>query len=181
MNFESTPIPGVKVITPHVNYDNRGHFFESYRDDLYQKNHFPKNFVQDNEVKSSKGVLRGLHYQLNRPQGKLVRVIFGAIIDVAVDIRIGSPTFGKSEMIELSDVNKKMLYIPEGFAHGYIVISEESVVVYKCTNYYDKNDEYGIKWNDSNLSLDWRCSKPIISNKDKNLPFLDEQKNLPQY
>ena len=181
MNFESTLIPDVKVIIPHVNYDNRGHFFESYRDDLFQKNHLPKNFVQENEVKSSKGVLRGLHYQLNKPQGKLVRVIFGEIIDVAVDIRIGSPTFGKSEMIELSDVNKKMLYIPEGFAHGYIVISEESVVFYKCTNFYDKNDEFGIKWNDSSLNLNWRCSKPIISNKDKALPLLNEQNNLPKY
>ena len=181
MNFESTSIPGVQIITPYVNYDDRGHFLESYRGDLFQKSHLPDNFVQDNEVKSSKGVLRGLHYQLNKPQGKLVRVIFGSIIDVAVDIRIGSPTFGKSEMIELSDVNKKMLYIPEGFAHGYIVISEESVVVYKCTNYYDKNDEFGIKWNDSSLNLNWRCSKPIISNKDKALPLLNGQNNLPKY
>ena len=181
MNIISTSIPGVTIITPHVNCDDRGHFLESYRGDLFEKNHLPNNFVQDNEVKSSKSVLRGLHYQLKRPQGKLVRVILGSIIDVAVDIRIGSPTFGKSEMIELSNINKKMLYIPEGFAHGYIVKSEQSIVVYKCTNYYDKNDEFGINWNDSSLSLDWRCSNPIISNKDKSLPFLDEQKNLPEY
>ena len=181
MNFKSTSIPGVTIITPYVNHDDRGYFLESYRSDLLKKNHLPNNFVQDNEVKSSKGVLRGLHYQLNRPQGKLVRAIYGTIIDVAVDIRIGSPTFGKSEMIELSDLNKKMLYIPEGFAHGYIVKSERSIVVYKCTNYYDKNDEFGIKWNDSSLNLNWRCSNPIISDKDKSLPFLDEQKNLPEY
>tara|TARA_E500000075_G_scaffold47768_1_gene43101 strand:+ start:672 stop:1217 length:546 start_codon:yes stop_codon:yes gene_type:complete len=181
MNFKSTSIPGVTIITPYANHDERGHFLESYRSDLFKKNHLSNNFVQDNEVKSSKGVLRGLHYQLNRPQGKLVRAIYGAIIDVAVDIRIGSPTFGKSEMIELSDLNKKMLYIPEGFAHGYIVKSERSIVVYKCTNYYDKNDEFGIKWNDSSLNLNWRCSDPIISDKDKSLPFLNEQKNLPEY
>ena len=181
MNFKSTSIPGVTIITPHTNHDERGHFLESYRSDLFNKNHLSNNFVQDNEVKSSKGVLRGLHYQLNRPQGKLVRAIFGTIIDVAVDIRIGSPTFGKSEMVELSDLNKKMLYIPEGFAHGYIVKSKRSLVVYKCTNYYDKDDEFGIKWNDSSLNLNWSCSNPIISNKDKSLPFLDEQKNLPEY
>ena len=181
MLIEDTAIKEVKILNPKIHMEERGCFFESFKSSINNDNHLPSTFVQDNEVWSGKGVLRGLHYQLNNPQGKLVRVIFGTIIDVAVDIRIGSPTFGKSEMIELSHINKKMLYIPEGFAHGYIVKSEQSIVVYKCTNYYDKNDEFGINWNDSNLNLNWKCSNPIISNKDKSLPFLDEQKNLPEY
>ena len=181
MIFQSMSIPEVKVITPYLNCDNRGHFLESYRDDLFQKNKLLKYFVQDNEVKSSKGVFRGLHYQLNKPQGKLVRTVLGSIVDIAVDIRIGSPTFGKSVKVELSDSNNKMLYVPEGFAHGYLVKSDVSIVVYKCTNYYDKNDEFGIRWNDSNLNLKLDFPSPIISDKDQKLPLLEEQNNLPSY
>ena len=181
MKFESTSISEIKIVCPNIYNDKRGYFFESFRSDLFLKNKLPVEFLQDNEVKSTKGVLRGLHYQLKKPQGKLVRVLVGAIIDVAVDIRVGSPTFGKSEMVELSDKNKKMLYIPEGFAHGYLVKSEQSTVVYKCTNLYDSNDEYGIKWNDETLNLDWNFSKPIISAKDASLPSLIKQKKLPIY
>ena len=138
---------------------------------IFSKYGLPTDFVQDNEVKSPRGVLRGLHYQLKNPQGKLVRVIVGSILDVAVDIRIGSPFFGKSEMVDLSSENNKMFYVPEGFAHGYIVTSKESVVIFKCTNVYDPDDEYGIKWNDEDLNIDWGLTKEEVqlSEKDENL------------
>mgnify|MGYP001407399643 CR=1 FL=1 len=181
MKFKSTSIPEVNIISPIVHYDDRGYFFESFKEKIFYKNELSYKFVQDNEVKSQKGVLRGLHYQLNYPQGKLVRAVVGTIIDVAVDIRKGSPTFGKSVMVKLSAENKKMLYIPEGFAHGYLVLSEESIVNYKCTNIFDKNDEYGIKWDDKKLNINWNYSSPIISKKDLNLPILDEQEFLPKY
>tara|TARA_Y100000590_G_C15696015_1_gene1005134 strand:- start:473 stop:1018 length:546 start_codon:yes stop_codon:yes gene_type:complete len=181
MIIESTSLDGVKIISPKVFEDNRGYFFESYKMSLFQENELDMKFVQDNEVKSTKGVLRGLHYQLNNPQGKLVRVVVGEIIDVAVDIRNGSPTFGMSEMVKLSANNKRMFYIPEGFAHGYLVTSEESIVIYKCTNFYDSNDEYGIIWNDNKIGLNWNYDSPIISKKDMELPTLKEQRLLPEY
>ena len=181
MNIQTTSIPEVKIISPNIHSDTRGYFFESFRFDLFSNYNLPSNFLQDNEVKSTKGVLRGLHYQLNNPQGKLVRAVMGTIIDVAVDIRVGSPTFGRSEMVELSEENKKMLYVPEGFAHGYLVKSKESIVIYKCTNFYDINDEFGIKWNDKILNLNWNFSNPIISERDSNMPSLNNQKNLPKY
>ena len=115
------------------------------------------------------------------PQGKLVRVVLGSILDVAVDIRIGSPTFGKAEMVDLSSENRKMLYVPEGFAHGYLVTSEESVVIYKCTNIYNPDDEYGIKWNDETIGLKWNYDSPIISKRDLSLPALKDQQFLPKY
>ena len=132
-------------------------------------------------MQSKKGVIRGLHYQLNNPQGKLVRAVVGVVLDVAVDLRVGSPTFGEYEMVELSAENKKMLYIPEGFAHGYLVTSSDSIVLYKCTNCYDPNDEYGIKWNDKTIGIDWNYSSPIISEKDDKLPTLNNQTFLPKY
>ena len=181
MVFEKQDLDGVYIITPELFEDERGYFFESFRELEFQ-NKLNINFVQDNQAFSKdSNVIRGLHYQIDNAQGKLIHVISGAIKDVVVDIRIGSPNFGESFTIILNEKNHKMLYVPEGFAHGYIVKSELSIVVYKCTNYYDKNDEFGIKWNDSSLNLNWRCSNPIISNKDKSLPFLDEQKNLPEY
>ena len=122
-----------------------------------------------------------MHYQLEFPQGKIVRAVIGSILDVAVDIRLGSPTYGKYVMVELSSENKKMLYIPEGYAHGYLVMSEKSIVSYKCTNLYNPNDEYGIKWNDKTIGIDWGNNSPIISKKDENLPFLKDQKFLPKY
>ena len=181
MRIESTIINELKVITPTMHEDSRGYFFESYKLSLNIENGFTTTFVQDNEVYSKKGVLRGLHYQLNNPQGKLVRVVVGTILDVAVDIRDGSPTFGKYEMVELSAENKKMLYIPEGFAHGYLVTSSDSIVLYKCTNFYDSNDEYGIKWNDKTIGIDWNYSSPIISERDDELPTLNNQTFLPKY
>ena len=181
MIVENTSLDGVKIITPTVFEDERGYFFESYKTPIFKKNELPINFVQDNEVKSTKGVLRGLHYQFNRPQGKLVRVVSGSILDVAVDIRKGSPTFGQSEIVHLSVENKKMLYIPKGFAHGYLVTSSESIVIYKCTNIYDPNDQYGIIWNDETIGVDWKYDSPILSEKDLMLPALNDQQFLPEY
>ena len=181
MIVKNTLLDGVKIITPTVFEDERGYFFESFKAPIFKNNDLPINFVQDNEVKSTKGVLRGLHYQFNRPQGKLVRVISGSILDVAVDIRKGSPTFGQSEIVHLTAENNKMLYIPEGFAHGYLVTSSESIVVYKCTDIYDPNDQYGIIWNDETIGVDWMYDSPILSEKDLMLPALNDQQFLPEY
>tara|TARA_Y100000780_G_scaffold181739_1_gene167488 strand:+ start:504 stop:1049 length:546 start_codon:yes stop_codon:yes gene_type:complete len=181
MIVKNTSLDGVKIITPTVFEDERGYFFESYKTPIFKNNELPINFVQDNEVKSTKGVLRGLHYQFNRPQGKLVRVVSGSILDVAVDIRKGSPTFGQSEIVHLTAENNKMLYIPEGFAHGYLVTSSESIVVYKCTDIYDPNDQFGIIWNDETIGVDWTYDSPILSEKDLMLPALNDQQFLPEY
>ena len=181
MIVKNTSLDGVKIITPTVFEDERGYFFESYKAPIFKNNDLPINFVQDNEVKSTKGVLRGLHYQFNRPQGKLVRVVSGSILDVAVDIRKGSPTFGQSEIVHLTAENNKMLYIPEGFAHGYLVTSSESIVIYKCTDIYDPNDQYGIIWNDETIGVDWTYDSPILSEKDLMLPALNDQQFLPEY
>ena len=181
MIVKNTSLDGVKIITPTVFEDERGYFFESYKTPIFKNNELPINFVQDNEVKSTKGVLRGLHYQFNRPQGKLVRVVSGSILDVAVDIRKGSPTFGQSEIVQLTVENRKMLYIPEGFAHGYLVTSSESIVIYKCTDIYDPNDQYGIIWNDETIGVDWTYDSPILSEKDLMLPALNDQQFLPEY
>ena len=181
MIVKNTLLDGVKIITPTVFEDERGYFFESYKAPIFKNNDLPINFVQDNEVKSTKGVLRGLHYQFNRPQGKLVRVISGSILDVAVDIRKGSPTFGQSEIVHLTAENNKMLYISEGFAHGYLVTSSESIVVYKCTDIYDPNDQFGIIWNDETIGVDWTYDSPILSEKDLMLPALNDQQFLPEY
>ena len=181
MIVKNTSLDGVKIITPTVFEDERGYLFESYKTPIFKNNELPINFVQDNEVKSTKGVLRGLHYQFNRPQGKLVRVVSGSILDVAVDIRKGSPTFGQSEIVHLTAENNKMLYIPEGFAHGYLVTSSESIVVYKCTDIYDPNDQFGIIWNDETIGVDWTYDSPILSEKDLMLPALNDQQFLPEY
>lgn len=174
-------LEGIKLITPKVYKDRRGYFFESFKSVFFSENGLPKYFLQDNEVRSGKNVLRGLHYQLIKPQGKLVRVVEGSILDVAVDIRVGSPNFGKYIMVELSSQNQKMLYIPEGFAHGYLVTSDDSLVLYKCTNLYDPDDEFGIRWDDKSIGINWNHSSPIISDKDKLLPSLKGQKFLPKF
>ena len=181
MVFEDTNLDGVKLITPNISEDERGYFFESFKSNLFLEENLPIHFPQDNQVKSKKNVIRGLHYQLKNPQGKLVRAIKGSILDVAVDIRIGSPQFGKYVMVELSYRNKKMLYIPEGFAHGYLVTSNDSLVHYKCTNLYDPSDDYGLFWNDKHIGISWNCNSPILSKKDKNAPHLKDQKFLPEY
>ena len=181
MKIENTKIEDVKVITPKVFDDDRGCFFETFKANAFLDQSLPANFVQDNEVRSKKDVLRGLHYQLNNPQGKLVRVVYGNVLDVAVDIRIGSPTFGQYYLVELSAENKKIFFIPEGFAHGYLVTSPDSIVLYKCTNIYDRKDEYGIRWDDKTIGIKWGDVNPILSSRDQNLPPLNNQSFLPKY
>ena len=181
MKIKETKIKEVKIITPSVYDDKRGSFFETFKSTLFESNGLPINFHQDNQVRSKKNVLRGLHYQLSEPQGKLVQAVFGSILDVALDIRVGSPTFGKYHIIKLSSKNKKIFYIPEGFAHGYLVLSEFSIVLYKCTNIYNPKDEYGIKWNDPDLNIKWGNGSPLLSEKDNCLPYLKHQKYLPKY
>lgn len=166
MKIEKTKLPGILLITPDVFLDNRGYFFESYN---LQKYTDVPDFIQDIESKSNKNVLRGLHYQIPPfAQGKLIRVSSGKILDVMVDIRCDSSTFGQYFSIELSEYNKKQVYIPPGFAHGFITISNEAIIQYKCTNFYNKESERGIMWDDSDLAIDWNTTNPIISDKDKN-------------
>ena len=170
MTITDTDIPEVKVITPKVFEDERGFFLESFN----QQN-FVHEFVQDNHSCSSKGVLRGLHYQIEKPQGKLVRAISGSILDVAVDIRKSSPTFGKWVSVILSADNFKQLWVPTGFAHGFIVLSERAEVLYKTTEYWHKEYDRSIRWNDPDLNIDWdNIEPPILSLKDADAPFLSK-------
>lgn len=174
MQIRETSIKGLVELTPRVFRDDRGFFFESYNEGVFKELGLPTNFVQDNQSFSVKGVVRGLHFQ-NAPfaQGKLVRVISGRVLDIAVDIRPESPTFGKHEVFDLrSDINN-MAYIPEGFAHGFVAL-EDSVFSYKCTNVYNKESESGLLWNDPELGIDWGVSDPIVSEKDVILPTLKE-------
>lgn len=168
MKFTKTHIPGLIVIEPKVFKDQRGFFYETYYAARFEELGINKAFVQDNLSRSKKGTLRGLHYQLQQPQGKLVSVIRGKVLDVAVDIRKGSPTYGQSFAIELSDENHLQLYIPEGFAHGFYVMSEEVDFYYKCTDYYNPQSEHGILWNDADLGINWNIDvEPILSQKDQ--------------
>src|SRR5579863_4729666 len=180
MLFTKTLLPGVIVFEPRVFPDERGFFFESYNQRLFNDNNIFNVFVQDNQSFSSYGVIRGLHYQREPyAQSKLVRVVLGRILDVVVDIRSGSPTFGKSFSIELSAENKKQLLIPRGFAHGFSVLSETAGVLYKCDYGYNKDSEAGIIYNDPQLGIDWQIpqSKAIISAKDVEMPSFGQSKN----
>jgi len=180
MPFTETPIPDHFVFEPKIFEDARGYFFESFNSALFAERNINVNFVQDNQSKSTYGVLRGLHYQLNPfAQAKLVRVISGEVLDVAVDIRQNSPTYGQHFSILLSAENKKQLYIPRGFAHGFIVVSETAEFFYKCDNYYSKEHDAGIIYNDPTLKIDWRLEtdKILVSEKDKNLPEFIASKN----
>ncbi|MFQ6606390.1 MAG: dTDP-4-dehydrorhamnose 3,5-epimerase [Fidelibacterota bacterium] len=172
MKVEKTAIGDVLLITPVVHADARGYFFESYREEIYAAKGLPTRFVQDNQAASTQGVLRGLHYQLHFPQGKLVQVVLGTVYDVAVDIRRGSPTFGQYVGYILTEENHHQFYIPEGFAHGYCVISEQAVFQYKCTETYHPEDEYGIRWDDPEIAIDWPIENPLLSEKDASLPAL---------
>jgi len=177
-----TEIPEVLIIEPHVLADARGFFFESYHAARYAEAGLPDRFVQDNHARSLRGTLRGLHYQLRRPQGKLVRVTIGAIFDVAADIRRGSPTFGRWVGTVLSAENKRQLYVPPGFAHGYYATDDVAEVEYKCTEFYRPEDERGIPWNDPTLAITWPGQDPILSDKDKAFGFLSVDRNdLPEY
>lgn len=166
MNFIPAELPGVFVIEPRVFADDRGFFMETYHQQKFADAGITASFIQDNHSKSKRGTLRGLHYQIGRPQGKLVRVVQGAVWDVAVDLRKSSPTFGKWCGWSLSAENKRMVYVPPEFAHGFCVVSETAEFVYKCTNLYSPADERCILWNDSTLSIPWPISEPTMSPKD---------------
>jgi dTDP-4-dehydrorhamnose 3,5-epimerase len=168
MKLTHTAIPGLMIIEPKVFGDDRGFFFESFnRRRFAELTGRDVDFVQDNHSRSDKNVLRGLHYQIQHPQGKLVRVVQGAVLDVAVDIREGSPTFGRSVALELSAENKLMLWIPEGFAHGFLVLSESADFLYKTTDYWHQEHERCIRWDDPALAIDWKLNvAPVISAKD---------------
>ena len=184
MPFIDTPIPGLYVFEPQVFADARGYFYESFNAQVFGAKGINTEFVQDNQSFSTKGVLRGLHYQLAPyAQAKLVRVITGEVLDVAVDIRKGSPTFGQHFSIVLSAENKKQLYIPRGFAHGFVVLSDTATFFYKCDNYYNKEHDAGIRFNDPTIGIDWQLDPSLIqvSEKDTALPFFADAKNNFQY
>lgn len=170
MKIIDTQVSDVKVIEPQVFADERGFFMETYRTSWLQELGVSAGFVQDNHSKSIRGTLRGLHYQINNPQGKLVRVTQGEVYDVAVDIRQSSPTFGQWAGKRLSESNKLMMWVPSGFAHGFMVLSDTAEFLYKCTTYYSPQDERAIVWNDSELNIDWPTLEiePILSEKDAN-------------
>ena len=182
-SIERTLIPDVLIITPEIFKDDRGYFFESFNINDFERLGLPTKFVQDNQAFSQKGTLRGFHYQLKHPQGKLVRTVQGEVFDVAVDIRVGSPTFGRAVGTILSDTNNKIMFVPEGFAHAYLVLSKEALFQYKCTEVYHPEDEYGIIWNDQELNIGWPIKVPVLSIKDRELPTLKQinKRHLPRY
>jgi dTDP-4-dehydrorhamnose 3,5-epimerase len=182
VNVVPTALEGVVIIEPRVFTDARGFFFESYHADRYTQAGLPAQFVQDNHSCSSPGTLRGLHFQLRYPQGKLVRVLRGAIFDVAVDIRRGSPTFGHWVGVVLSAENKKQLYVPPGYAHGFCVPEEPSEVEYKCTDFYVPDDERGVAWNDPAIGITWPVRSPLLSDRDRAFaPLSRDRADLPEY
>lgn len=177
ITVEETPIEGLKVISPTVFGDNRGYFMETYNYNDFKEAGIDQVFVQDNQSASKKGVLRGLHFQIDFPQDKLVRVIRGEVFDVAVDKRPGSPTYGKWFGVTLSEENKKMFFIPKGFAHGFLVLSDYAEFTYKCTDFYHPNDEGGIIYNDPDIGVEWPIPagmELIMSEKDTKWPTLKE-------
>ena len=179
MIIEKTFINGVIVISPEVHEDSRGYFMESYNKLDFENAGLHYDFVQDNQSKSTKGVLRGLHFQKTHPQAKLVRVIEGEVFDVAVDLRKDSPTYGKYVSVLLSSTNKKMFLIPRGFAHGFLVLSESAIFQYKCDDYYHPEDEGGVIWNDPDINVNWpKMDKVFLSTKDNNNPLFKDLKFL---
>jgi dTDP-4-dehydrorhamnose 3,5-epimerase len=167
MKVEKTKIDGLLIIHPNIFPDERGYFFEAYQKERFNEAGLNVEFVQDNISKSVKGTVRGLHYQAGDfAQGKLCEVLFGKVLDVAVDIRFGSPTFGEYVSVELSDENHNQFWLPPGFAHGFSVLSDEAIFHYKVTNYYSKKDERAIIFNDKDLGIDWRINNPVVSEKD---------------
>ncbi len=181
MNVIRTEIEGLAIIEPRVFSDARGYFFESFNERVFAENVAPVKFVQDNESKSSYGVVRGLHFQ--KPpyaQAKLVRVVRGSVLDVAVDLRVGSPTYGKYCAVELSGENRRQFFIPKGFAHGFSVLSEEAVFQYKCDEYYHPESEGSVLWNDPEIGIDWRipAEDVILSGKDSRGPLLKDLEKI---
>lgn len=178
-----TGLPGVCVIQPAVFKDDRGFFLETYQQTKFAQIGIPDTFVQDNHSRSVQGVLRGLHYQLKHPQSKLCRVVEGKVLDVAVDIRLGSPRFGQWTSVVLSAEGQNQIYIPGGFAHGFVVLSETAQFLYKCGDFYDASDDHGVLWNDPELNIAWGITDPLVSTKDKqNLPLSSiPPESLPKY
>jgi len=174
MKVIKTKLEGLIIIEPQVFGDARGFFFESYQEERYQAAGIDCRFVQDNQSLSKHGVLRGLHYQLKHPQDKLVSVLAGKVLDVAVDIRKSSPTFGQWVAIELSAENHRQLFVPKGFAHGFSVLSESAHFYYKCSDYYHPEDELGILWSDPDLGIEWQIENPELAEKDKRHPRLKD-------
>lgn len=177
MPFQKTPIPDLLIFEPRIFEDSRGYFFEAYSERAFQQQGLEVTFVQDNQSHSKQGVIRGLHFQLNpHAQSKLLRVIDGVILDAVVDLRTGSPTYGQSYSIELSSDNKKQLFVPVGFAHGFCVLSETATVMYKCDDFWNKEAEGGIRFDDPALNIDWGLPKErlILNEKDWSLPTLAE-------
>jgi len=174
MKVTETSLPGALIIEPQVFGDARGFFYESYNKASYREAGINAEFIQSNVSRSARGVLRGLHYQWPNPQGKLVSVLEGEVYDVAVDIRHGSPTFGQSIGVMLTAENHRHFWIPEGFAHGFCVLSEFATFTYQCTALYDRAADAGIRWNDADLGIDWPLSEPLLSDKDTRAPLLKD-------
>ena len=183
MNVMETDLPGVLVFEPKVFGDERGFFMETWREDRYEAAGLPTRFAQDNLSFSRRGVLRGLHFQNPNQQGKLVYVLQGEIFDVAVDVRVGSPTFGEWTAVTLSSENKRQCYVPEGFAHGFLVTSDQALFAYKCTAKYNAKAEAGVLWNDPEIGIEWPADDPVLSEKDSSAPPLVElpPERLPTY
>ncbi|HEY8587572.1 MAG TPA: dTDP-4-dehydrorhamnose 3,5-epimerase [Rhodanobacter sp.] len=183
MKVIKTALPGVLIIEPQVFGDARGYFYESYNKAKWIEVGIDVDFVQSNVSRSARGVLRGLHYQWPNPQGKLVSVLEGEVYDVAVDIRRGSPTFGQSTGAMLTAANHRHFWVPEGFAHGFCVLSEFATFTYQCTALYDAKADAGIRWNDAALGIDWPVSEPLLSDKDRGTPLLADvpAERLPVY
>lgn len=181
MEVTLTEIPGLLILTPKRFGDKRGFFTEIFNVGRYAELGISQPFVQDNLSRSGRGVLRGLHLQNPKCQAKLVNVIRGAVLDVAVDVRVGSPTFGRHVAVELSEENGRQLYIPRGFAHGFIVLSDFADFFYKCDEFYSPKDELAIRWNDPALAIDWRLANPILTPRDAEAPLLADVGGLPSY
>lgn len=174
MNVQPLGIPGLLLIEPLVHGDARGFFMESYSRDRYAEAGLPREFVQDNLSLSARGILRGLHLQHPHGQGKLCSVLEGEVFDVAVDVRVGSPTFGKWKGVTLSSENKRQVYVPPGFAHGFCVLSERALFLYKCTDFYSAPSELGVAWDDPDIGIDWPVDAPRLSDKDRENPRLKD-------
>src|ERR1700730_2586262 len=181
MNVFETAIPGVLIVEPKVFGDPRGFFVELYHEDRYAGSGIAQRFVQDNLSRSGQGVLRGLHIQNPRPQGKLVTVLRGSVLDVAVDVRSGSPTFGAHGMVEVNEENRRQLFVPRGFAHGFVVLSESADFFYKCDELYSPADELVLRWNDPAIGIAWSIATPSLSGRDAAAPLLAEVRTLPAY
>ena len=181
MNVIATALPEVLIIEPTLFGDQRGFFLETYQFPRYAEHGVNRPFVQDNLSRSSHGVLRGLHLQNPVTQGKLVTALRGRVMDVAVDVRVGSPNFGRHVAVELSEENHRQLWVPRGFAHGFAVLSDTADFFYKCDDFYSPKDEVSIRWNDPAIGINWGVETPSLSAKDANAPLLNDVKNLPLY